>query len=79
MDKINFIISDLRKKENEVTQNLQKTIGNIDHFIRMDSSCFILLEQLHHLTANAIMDLYPEILDPEYDPKKKKQTVQSYP
>jgi hypothetical protein len=23
------------------------------------------------------MDLYPEILDPEYDPKKKKQKVKS--
>lgn len=27
------------------------------------------------MTANAIMDLYPEILDPEFDPKKKKQKV----
>lgn len=37
----------------------------------------LLLEQLNRLTANAIMDLYPETLDPEYDPKKKKQTVKN--
>lgn len=32
-------------------------------------------DQLGQLTSTAIMDLYPEILDPEYDPKKKKQRV----
>ncbi|CAM4757594.1 unnamed protein product [Rotaria magnacalcarata] len=56
LDKINFIIEDLRKKQAETTQALQNGT-----------------EQLSQLTAAAIMDLYPEILDPEYDPKKKKQ------
>ena len=31
------------------------------------------------MTALAIMDLYPEILDPEFDPKKKKQKVERRP
>ncbi|CAF3600523.1 unnamed protein product [Rotaria sp. Silwood1] len=56
LDKINFIIDDLRKKEAEITQTQQTTN-----------------EQITRMTAEAIMDLYPEILDPEYDPKKKKQ------
>jgi hypothetical protein len=29
------------------------------------------------MTSEAIMDLYPEILDPDFDPKKKKQKVKS--
>ncbi len=37
---------------------------------------FFSLEQISRLTAEAIMDLYPEILDPDYDPKKKKQKVE---
>ncbi|CAF1151697.1 unnamed protein product [Rotaria sordida] len=56
LEKINFIIDDLRKKEAEVNQTFQTTN-----------------EQIDRMTAVAIMDLYPEILDPEYDPKKKKQ------
>ncbi len=36
------------------------------------------LERLNRMTAEAIMDLYPEVLDPEYDSKKKKQRVKFF-
>jgi hypothetical protein len=75
LDKINFIIDDLRKKETEVTQSLQATNGN-NYLISLTFFyTFLSLEQISRMSAEAIMDLYPEILDPEYDPKKKKQKV----
>lgn len=55
LDKINFIINDLKAKEAEVKQSLANST-----------------EQLDRLTSQAIMDLYPEVLDPDYNPKQKK-------
>ncbi|UJR26661.1 hypothetical protein I4U23_007978 [Adineta vaga] len=56
LEKINFIIEDLRLKETDTTQTLNAATG-----------------QIGHLTFDAIIELYPEVLDPDYSPKKKNQ------
>ncbi|CAF1630841.1 unnamed protein product, partial [Didymodactylos carnosus] len=56
LQKIDFILNDLKGKEYEIIANLQTTS-----------------DDLTKMTGGIIMDMYPQTLDPEYDPKKKKQ------
>ncbi|CAF1010666.1 unnamed protein product [Adineta steineri] len=54
LEKISYIIDDLRAKETDITQMMNATNG-----------------QISHLTADAIAEFYPEILDPNFNSKKK--------
>ena len=66
-----------RKKPKSIKHFCQQMVKFRTFYTRIIS--FFCLEQISRLTAEAIMDLYPEILDPEYDPKKKKQKVDFHP
>ncbi|CAF4413850.1 unnamed protein product, partial [Adineta steineri] len=54
LEKISYILDDLRAKETDITQMMNATNG-----------------QISHLTADAIAEFYPEILDPNFNSKKK--------
>ena len=66
-----------KKKLKSIKRYSQRTVNTFPSFRISFENLFSRFdaEKISQMTAIAIMDLYPEILDPEYDPKRKKQQV----